>query len=248
MFELRIPCLDAQQRPMPNQQVVLYLADGVTPAAIFDLNNIPISNTLVSDNSGLIHFRLDEEVILTFKAQYGTTEGPLLPLFTPRVIGEPVGERPPLQDADLIYVIKGNHTLVVRLDWLRDFLAVADGLSAYDLAVSGGFVGTVEEWLISLVGPQGIQGVKGDTGDVGPAGPQGIQGVKGDTGDVGPQGPVGPYGPLAEVVPTFAAINITGLTAAKYFIVEADETNDGLRTTYLFDGASLMWLPMTEAV
>mgnify|MGYP000679777679 CR=1 FL=1 len=230
MFELRIPCLDAQQRPMPNQQVVLYLADGVTPAAIFDLNNIPISNTLVSDNSGLIHFRLDEEVILTFKAQYGTTEGPLLPLFTPRVIGEPVGERPPLQDADLIYVIKGNHTLVVRLDWLRDFLAVADGLSAYDLAVSGGFVGTVEEWLISLVGPQGIQGVKGDTGDV------------------GPQGPVGPYGPLAEVVPTFAAINITGLTAAKYFIVEADETNDGLRTTYLFDGASLMWLPMTEAV
>lgn len=226
MFELRIPCLDAQQRPMPLQAVAVYLADGVTPPALFDLEDLPLSNLLVTDPSGLIHFRLDEEVILTFKAQYGATEGPLLPLFTPRVIGEPVGERPPLQDADLIYVIKGNHTLVVRLDWLRDFLAVADGLSAYDLAVAGGFVGTVEDWLASLVGPPGVQGDKGD---------------KGDTGDQGP------YGPLAETVPTFASINLVGLTAAKQFIVEADETNDGLRTVYLFDGATLMWLPMSEA-
>lgn len=36
-----------------------------------------------------------------------------------------------------------------------------DGKSAYQLAVEGGFVGTQEEWLISLIGPRGP---KGDTG------------------------------------------------------------------------------------
>jgi hypothetical protein len=99
--------------------------------------------------------------------------------------------------------------------------AGADGASAYDIAVANGFVGTAQQWLLSLVGaqgatgptgatgPQGIQGVKGDTGNTGPAGadgspgstgatgptgPQGIQGVKGDTGAQGPQGIQGPQG------------------------------------------------------
>lgn len=40
----------------------------------------------------------------------------------------------------------------------------ADGKSAYQVAVDNGYVGTQAEWLVSLVGPQGIQGVKGDTG------------------------------------------------------------------------------------
>lgn len=93
--------------------------------------------------------------------------------------------------------------------------AVLEGVpgdSAYDVAVNNGFVGTEEEWLASLVGPQGvkgdtgnqgpqgiqgiqglqgIQGIKGDTGD---QGPQGIQGVKGDKGDQGDQGPQGIQG------------------------------------------------------
>lgn len=43
----------------------------------------------------------------------------------------------------------------------------ADGASAYEVAVENGFVGTVEQWLASLVGPKGD---KGDTGDTGPAG------------------------------------------------------------------------------
>lgn len=38
------------------------------------------------------------------------------------------------------------------------------GMSAYDSAVAGGFEGTEEEWLVSLVGPQG------ETGDTGPIG------------------------------------------------------------------------------
>ena len=33
-----------------------------------------------------------------------------------------------------------------------------DGLSAYEVAVANGFDGTVEEWLLSLVGPQGEPG------------------------------------------------------------------------------------------
>ncbi|WP_101698550.1 hypothetical protein [Clostridium minihomine] len=36
-----------------------------------------------------------------------------------------------------------------------------DGLSAYEVAVENGFVGTQQEWLNSLVGPQGVQGNPG---------------------------------------------------------------------------------------
>lgn len=52
----------------------------------------------------------------------------------------------------------------------------ADGLSAYQVAVANGFVGTEAQWLASL------KGAKGDTGT------QGIQGVKGDKGDKGEAG------------------------------------------------------------
>lgn len=41
------------------------------------------------------------------------------------------------------------------------------GISAYQVAVAGGFVGTEAQWLASLVGPQGIQGPQGDTGPAG---------------------------------------------------------------------------------
>ena len=83
MFELRIPCLDSQQRPMPNQQVVVYLADGVTAPELFDLQNQPLYHILQTDNSGLIQFRLDTEVILTFRPRYGQTLGNLYPLYDP---------------------------------------------------------------------------------------------------------------------------------------------------------------------
>lgn len=53
------------------------------------------------------------------------------------------------------------------------------GLSAYQVAVEEGFVGTEAQWLASLVGPQGPQGIQGPQG---PRGIQGPQGVKGDTG------------------------------------------------------------------
>jgi hypothetical protein len=67
----------------------------------------------------------------------------------------------------------------------------APGMSAYDTAVQDGYIGTEDEWLATLVGPQGPQGAQGP---VGPIGPQGIVGPKGDQGDLGPVGPQGPTG------------------------------------------------------
>jgi hypothetical protein len=40
-----------------------------------------------------------------------------------------------------------------------------DGLTAYEVAVANGFVGTEDAWLESLVGPQGIQGEVGPRGE-----------------------------------------------------------------------------------
>lgn len=59
------------------------------------------------------------------------------------------------------------------------------GKSAYEIAVDNGFPGSEQEWLESLVGPQGEAGPKGDPGE---QGIQGIQGVKGDPGDPGSAG------------------------------------------------------------
>lgn len=51
--------------------------------------------------------------------------------------------------------------------------AGTDGLSAYEIAVAEGFVGTEAAWLLSLEGDQGIPG------DTGIQGAQGIQGIAG---------------------------------------------------------------------
>lgn len=77
------------------------------------------------------------------------------------------------------------------------------GLSAYQVAVQEGFVGTEEEWLQSLKGDkgdkgdQGIQGIQGEKGDpfeyndFTPEQLEGLKGPKGDTGNTGPQGEPG---------------------------------------------------------
>lgn len=91
------------------------------------------------------------------------------------------------------------------------------GISAYQVAVNNGFVGTESQWLESLIGPQGPQGEQGPQGAdgedglsayelavqdgftgslsewldslVGPEGPQGVQGVPGEDGADGAPGP-----------------------------------------------------------
>lgn len=47
------------------------------------------------------------------------------------------------------------------------------GYSAYEIAVQNGYEGTIEDWLLSLIGPEGPQGEKGETGLQGPTGPAG---------------------------------------------------------------------------
>lgn len=56
------------------------------------------------------------------------------------------------------------------------------GKSAYDIAVEQGFVGTEEEWLESLRGPQGEKGEQGEQG------PQGEKGEQGEAGQDGADG------------------------------------------------------------
>jgi hypothetical protein len=100
----------------------------------------------------------------------------------------------------------------------------SDGLSAYQLAVNNGFVGTLQQWLLSLKGADGtigqdgspgtngldgadgytpVKGIdyfdgatgpKGDKGDTGLQGPQGAQGIQGIQGPQGPQGIKGDTG------------------------------------------------------
>lgn len=56
-----------------------------------------------------------------------------------------------------------------------------DGESAYDLAVENGFVGTEQDWLASLQGPQGEAG---PTGPTGPAGTDGLDSVASATSPI----------------------------------------------------------------
>ncbi len=68
------------------------------------------------------------------------------------------------------------------------------GKSAYELAVSNGFKGTIEEWELSLKGEKGDQGLTGAQGEQGLQGEQGVQGEKGDQGEQGLQGEKGDQG------------------------------------------------------
>jgi hypothetical protein len=61
----------------------------------------------------------------------------------------------------------------------------APGLSAYQLALAHGFVGSETEWLLSLVGPRGEQGQPGQPG------PQGARGEPGPAGRDGRDAPAG---------------------------------------------------------
>jgi hypothetical protein len=77
--------------------------------------------------------------------------------------------------------------------------AGANGLSAYEIAVQNGYIGTETQWLsTAIVGPQGPQGIQGEQGPIGltgPQGPAGINGTNGIDGTTGPQGPQGVQGP-----------------------------------------------------
>ncbi|MEG0271293.1 MAG: hypothetical protein RR821_13690 [Clostridia bacterium] len=62
--------------------------------------------------------------------------------------------------------------------------AGAEGKSAYEVAVAGGFSGSQAAWVASLKGATGAQGVKGDTGAAGGIGATGAKGADGLTTSV----------------------------------------------------------------
>ena len=90
-------------------------------------------------------------------------------------------------------------------------------LSAYGLAVQQGYPGTLKEWLLSLIGPQGPQGERGPQGEPGNVfdeltpeqlerirGPQGIQGNPGPQGEPGVKGEPGTSVTVTNVVTSTA--------------------------------------------
>lgn len=96
----------------------------------------------------------------------------------------------PLSGEELLEVVQNGRNKKFPIGKLS--VKGNEGDSAYDIAVANGFEGTLEEWLISLRGPEG---------PVGPRGPQGVEGPRGPKGDVGEQGPIGPLGPKGDVGP-----------------------------------------------
>lgn len=110
--------------------------------------------------------------------------------------------------------VSGEQELGGSVNYIR-------GKSAYEIAVAEGFEGSVEDWLASLVGPQGLKGDKGDTGETGPVGPQGAKGEKGDTGEQGIQGPQGIQGEKGDVGET----GPQGLKGDNYILTEQDKTD-----------------------
>ena len=108
-------------------------------------------------------------------------------------------------------------------------ICVANGASAYEIAVKLGFTpANPVTWIASLkgekgdqglvgpVGPQGATGPQGVSGDVGPRGEQGVigltglQGTKGDKGDTGAAGAAGAKGDKGDTGAAGADANAIG--------------------------------------
>jgi hypothetical protein len=67
----------------------------------------------------------------------------------------------------------------------------ANPTPSYEAAVAAGFVGSEQQWLVTLRGPQGLEGERGPQGE---PGARGEPGLKGDSGERGEQGPPGADG------------------------------------------------------
>lgn len=96
-----------------------------------------------------------------------------------------------------------------------------DGLSAYEVAVAEGFVGTEQEWLASLQGAPGVDGIDGTNGTNGLSAYEiavadGFVGTEQEwlaslEGPVGPIGPIGPIGPAGNgaIIPYASSLPVT---------------------------------------
>ena len=82
-----------------------------------------------------------------------------------------------------------------------------NGSSAYQVAVTNGFMGTETQWLASLVGATGATGPQGPISLPGTNGTNGSNGTNGATGATGPQGPAGNDGATGATGPQGPAGN-----------------------------------------
>lgn len=92
MYQLRLPCLDAEGQPLIHKQITVYLADATTPATLYDYDDAVRSSTFVTDASGLIDFRVPALVTLVFKVHTGLSLGLPLPLYSVGVLPPPPAE------------------------------------------------------------------------------------------------------------------------------------------------------------
>jgi hypothetical protein len=116
----------------------------------------------------------------------------------------------------------------------------ADGLSAYQVALANGFVGTQAAWLASLVGPQGLQGIQGIQGLKGDTGEQGIQGIQGIQGNQGIQGIQGETGPTGPQGPAGASSSANKVTTEVNFGTSGDYIQATVSAAWITSGTHLL--------
>ena len=133
----------------------------------------------------------------------------------------------------------------------------ADGLSAYDLAVSQGYTGSLSEWLASLVGPTsatGPAGPKGPTGPAGADGRDGTNGVDGTNGADGRDGTNGSDGASAYDIwisqgntgteaDFLESLSVSTSDTSKFAYKAATDLNEALPAFPVTDGISLAFIP-----
>ncbi|CAA2409866.1 tail assembly protein [Xanthomonas phage Bosa] len=120
--------------------------------------------------SGEVGILMDPGQAVKLKVGDGTKKWSQLDFFASD--GKPVQLRAADGFIQWNYVGDTSWINLVSLDSLRgadgdDGDDGADGESAYEIAVDGGFIGTVPEWLASLKGEPGDKGDKGDAGNPG---------------------------------------------------------------------------------
>lgn len=115
-----------------------------------------------------------------------------------------------------------------------------DGKSAYQIALDSGFVGTEEEWLLSLRGKDGLDGADGRNGQDGKDGKDGVNGKDGNPGQNGLDGKDG-FSPTVSVTELNGGhrVTITDKDGNKTFdVIDGKDASGGAdprRTSVLCD-------------
>ncbi len=116
------------------------------------------------------------------------------------------------------------------------------GASAYEIAVANGFVGTEQEWLLSLKGENGSTGPQGEQGIQGPQGPQGIQGAAGPKGD--PFSIAKTYATITAMVADYDNMNVNDFVMISGEISDPDNAKLFVKTDT--EDATLRWHFVTD--